>query len=100
MRFGLARAGIPAASVLTADAIAATLARRGFADIHIELLDAEVLAGFHAFVERRRAELSWAQKASAGWLKIQATAWLCLYLYRSGALHYGLVRASRTAAAA
>lgn len=95
----LAHAGIPAASVLAEAAVVATLRQQGFTDIAVQPLDTEVLQGFHAFVQRREKELSWRQKASAGWLKIQATGWLCGYLYRSGALHYSLISATRTAAA-
>lgn len=93
--FSLARAGIPAASVLRADTLRATLAAQGFRDIHLTLLDTEVLAGFAAFVQRRRAALPWRRQASPGWLKIQATAWLCHTLYRHRALHYVLVSATR-----
>lgn len=93
LHFLLARAGIPAASILSEDDVIATLQLRGFTGISMQYLDAEVLQGFHAFVQRRRKELSWRQKTSAGWLKIQATAGLCGHLYRSGALRYGLISA-------
>ena len=95
MPFILAQAGIPAASVLSEEEVVAVLSRRGFADIGVEYLDAEVLQGFHGFIQRRRQELSWARKANAGWMKIQATAWLCGHLYRRHSLHYGLIRATR-----
>ncbi|MES2919155.1 MAG: class I SAM-dependent methyltransferase [Pseudomonadota bacterium] len=94
-RLALARAGIPAASVLTATELQATLAQQGFADISLQLLDPEVLRGFAEFVGRRSAELAWRRKLGAGWLKVQATAWLCRQVYRSGSLHYGLVSATR-----
>jgi cyclopropane fatty-acyl-phospholipid synthase-like methyltransferase len=95
MRLVLARAGIPPASVPTTEVLASTLAGQGFAEIRIQALDTEVLQGFHDFVQRRRGELSWRQKAGAGWLKIEATAWLCGRLVASGALHYCLVSATR-----
>lgn len=94
-RLAMARAGIPAASVLTATELRATLAQQGFSDITVQLLDAEVLQGFADFVSRRAAELPWRRKLGAGWLKIQGTAWLCRQVSRSGSLHYGLVSATR-----
>lgn len=94
-RLAMARAGIPAASVLTASELQATLAQQGFADISLQLLDTEVLLGFADFVRRRAAKLPLRRKLGAGWLKIQATAWLCRQVYRSGSLHYGLVSATR-----
>lgn len=95
MPFMLAQAGIPAASVLSEVEVVAVLSRQGFANISVQYLDAEVLQGFHAFIQRRRQKLSWARQASAGWLKIQATAWLCGHLYRSHSLRYGLICATR-----
>ncbi|MCC2637584.1 MAG: SAM-dependent methyltransferase [Moraxellaceae bacterium] len=94
-RLVMVRAGIPAASVLTATELQAALAQQGFSDISLQLLDAEVLQGFADFVSRRAAELPWRRKLGAGWLKIQATAWLCRQVYRSGSLHYSLVSATR-----
>lgn len=94
-RLALARAGISAASVLTSTELQATLAQQGFSDTTVQLLDAEVLQGFADFVSRRGAELPWRRKAGAGWLKIQATAWLCRQVSRSGSLHYGLVSAKK-----
>jgi SAM-dependent methyltransferase len=94
LRFVLARAGIPAASTLSATALHAALAAQGFRDIQLQPLDAEVLQGFAAFVPRRRRELSWRQRASAGWLKIEATALLCHAAQSRGALHYALVGAT------
>lgn len=91
-----ARAGLPAASVLTEPTLQATLSQQGFSDIRVQSLDAEVLQGFADFVQQRAGELHWLRKASAGWLKIQATAWLCRHVYRSGSLHYCLVSATRT----
>lgn len=96
LRLAMTGAGIPAASVLTEEELRTTLARQGFADISVRMLDAEVLKGFADFVSRRSAELSWHRKASAGWLKIQATAWLCRQVHHRGSLHYGMVRATRT----
>ena len=75
--------------------VVAVLSRQGFANISVQYLDAEVLQGFHAFIQRRRQELSWARKASAGWMKIQTTAWLCGHLYRRHFLHYVLISATR-----
>lgn len=94
-RLAMARAGIPAASMLTSMELLSTLTQQGFADITVQLLDAEVLQGFADFVSQRGAELTWRRKLGAGWLKIQATAWLCRQVYRSGSLHYGLVSATR-----
>ena len=94
-RLALARAGIPAASVLTAAELRKTIGKHGFSDVSVQLLDAEVLLGFADFVSRRAAELPWRRKLGAGWMKIQGTAWLCRRVYRSGSLHYGLVSAKR-----
>lgn len=94
MRLVLARAGIPAASVLPGTALPAVLAAQGFSDIRVESLDAAVLQGFATFVPRRRREISWRQRASAGWLKIEATARLCRSVHASGTLHYALVGAT------
>ncbi|MDF3030732.1 MAG: SAM-dependent methyltransferase [Moraxellaceae bacterium] len=93
LRFVLARAGIPAASVLPEPSLLSTLGATGFTDIAVQRLDAEVLQGFPAFIRRRRPALHWSRKVTAGWLKIEATAWLCQWLFATGALHYGLVSA-------
>jgi hypothetical protein len=95
LRLGAARAGIPSASLPPEGTLYSVLSEQGFADISLQTLDAEVLQGFSEFVPRRRRELSWRQKASAGWLKIEATGWLCRHLIESGALHYVLVSAKR-----
>lgn len=92
----MARAGMPAASVLTEPALQATLAQQGFSDIKVESLDAEVFQSFADFVQQRAGTLHWRRKASAGWLKIQATGWLCRHVHRSGSLHYCLISATRT----
>lgn len=95
LRLGLARAGIPAGSVLSESTLVATLVAAGFRHVAVQRLDAEVLRGFADFVPRRRRALPWRARLGAGWLKIQATGWLCGQLYRSGGLHYGLVSATR-----
>ncbi|MDF2446488.1 MAG: hypothetical protein K0S46_1724 [Moraxellaceae bacterium] len=95
LRLGAARAGIPAASLPPEGTLYSVLSEQGFGDITLQTLDTEVLQGFSQFVPRRRRELSWRQKASAGWLKIEATGWLCRQLIGSGALHYVLVSARR-----
>lgn len=91
----LAQARVPAASLQTESAVIDILSQQGFTDIAIDRLDTEVLHGFHSFVQRRSRELSWSRKTSPAWLKIQATAWLCRHLYKSGALHYCLISATR-----
>jgi 2-polyprenyl-3-methyl-5-hydroxy-6-metoxy-1,4-benzoquinol methylase len=95
LRLALAPAQIPAASVQEESAVIATLVAQGFTRITVQNLDAAVLQGFADFVARRQHELSWAQKASAGWLKIRSTGWLCQRAHRHGTLHYALISATK-----
>lgn len=95
LRLGLARAGIPAASVPDGAALVSTLEAAGLRDVAVQRLDAEVLRGFADFVPRRRRALPWRTRLCADWLKIEATGWLCGRLFRSGGLHYLLVSARR-----
>lgn len=92
----LALAGIPAASIGSAAGMQGTLTAAGFAGVRLTALDAEVLAGFAAFVTGRREQLSWRQRLLPGWRKISLTARLCRYLQVSGVLHYSLVQATYT----
>jgi len=91
----LSLADIPAASFLAPDAVIATLERHDLADITLQPLDADVLQGFDAFVQRRRRLLHWRQTLEPAWWKIQMTAWLCRYLYRHQLAHYMLIKAVR-----
>ncbi len=94
LRFLLALAGMPSASVLSGADLRATLTAAGYTGIEMQTLDAEVLSGFAAFVARRRVRLSRWQRQSPGWRKISLTARLCEFLQGSGLAHYSLVSAT------
>lgn len=90
----LAAAGIPAASLVSADALPALLASAGWQDIVITPLP-QVLGGFADFVTTRARQLTQSQRLTSGWLKIALTARLCSQLQDSGRLRYSLVSARR-----
>lgn len=96
LQVALARANIPAASVLAEDEARAVLAGAGYAQVTLLHLDDAVLAGFADYVDRRAARLPLSRRLSSGWLKIRATAALCRHAHRQGLLHYALVAAHRS----
>ena len=88
-----ARALISAGSLVTEQELAASFLAAGFEVPSCEVLDQEVLEGFVSFVDRRRKELGWRQRGSAGWWKVEATAAAARHLVRTGLLHYVLLKA-------
>ena len=67
----------------------------GLSDMRLEWGTESVLKGFCKFVQRRRRELSWYQRASAGWSKISATAHLADTICHEGTLGYATITAKR-----
>lgn len=94
-RPALAAASIAPAALFDRESLDALLAVAGFSDIAVTTLDREVLAGFAAFVARRRVDLTLRARLSPGWLKIAVTAHACRALVANGRVHYVLVRATR-----
>jgi len=92
----LAAATIPAASVVDATTLRATLAAASFADIDVQHLDAAVLDGFADHINRRTQELPWQARLRPAWFKIRLTAALCRQVQAQGLLHYVLVTARKT----
>jgi len=88
-----ARALIPAGSLVNEQELATAFQTAGFGLPSCEVLDREVLEGFACFVARRRKELDWRQRGSAGWWKVEATAAAARYLLRTGLLQYVLLKA-------
>lgn len=93
----LALAGVPEASLRDEKDLVAELAQAGLTAVVPSPLDAEVLAGYADFIQRRRAGLGWRQRLSPGWRKLSLTADLCRYLHAGGLVRYSLVRAVRCA---
>lgn len=93
--FMASRALIPADSLLTQQELTEAFLAAGFGPPVCEALDREVLEGFVHFVERRRPELKWQERTSAGWWKVEATASAARYLLRTGLLRYVLLKASK-----
>ncbi len=88
-----AHALIPAESLVTEKDLAESFLAAGFGSPSCVALDREVLEGFVRFVERRRRELDWRQRVSAGWWKVEATAAAARYLVRTGLMQYVLIKA-------
>lgn len=90
----LASAGIPAASLVSAETLRTTLAATGWQNTVITPLP-QVLGGFADFVAARAQGLPLRQRLSPGWLKIAMTGRLCRQLHDNGHLRYVLVSATR-----
>ncbi len=84
---------IPAESLVTEKDLKESFLTTGFGPPTCEILDREVLQGFAHFVEKRRQELSWGERASAAWWKVEATATAARQILRTGLLHYVLLKA-------
>jgi cyclopropane fatty-acyl-phospholipid synthase-like methyltransferase len=91
-----ARALIPAESLLAGKELVELFLAAGFEAPGCERLDREVLEGFARFVKRRRTELKWRERGSAGWWKVEATAMAARHLLQSGLLHYVLLKAVKS----
>lgn len=87
---------IPAASLVTQTELTESFRAAGFNAPGCEVLDREVLEGFACFVARRRKELTWRERGSAGWWKVEGTAVAARQLLRTGLLHYVLLNAVKS----
>jgi cyclopropane fatty-acyl-phospholipid synthase-like methyltransferase len=87
---------IPAESLVSGKNLTELFFAAGFNAPICENLDHEVLEGFSRFVARRRKELSWRERGSAGWWKVEATAAAARQLLRTGLLHYVLLKAVKS----
>lgn len=95
--FKLAAAAlIPQESLVSENDLEDLFRSAGFHAPISENLDREVLGGFSRFVARRRQELPWRERASAGWWKVEATAAAARQLLRTGLLHYVLLKAVKS----
>jgi cyclopropane fatty-acyl-phospholipid synthase-like methyltransferase len=95
--FKLAEAAlIPRKSLVSEKDLQDLFHSAGFDALICENLDREVLGGFSRFVARRRQELPWRERASAGWWKVEATAAAARQLLRTGLLHYVLLKAVKS----
>ncbi len=84
---------IPAESLVSEKEVNDSFLAAGFGPPVCERLDREVLRGFVQFVEKRRNELNWKERATAGWWKVEATATAARQILRTGLLHYVLLKA-------
>jgi cyclopropane fatty-acyl-phospholipid synthase-like methyltransferase len=91
-----AAALIPAESLLTETKLNEVFLAAGFTPPQCEDLDHDVLEGFARYVTRRRKELNWRERGSAGWWKVEATAFAARQLLRTGLLHYVLLKAVKS----
>jgi len=91
-RLDLRLAGIPHASQVTYQTLNQALAA-DWENIEINVLSS-VLSGFAEHVARREQQLTWRDKFSPAWLKIQATAALCKRLQTAN-FDYVLISAQR-----
>ncbi len=85
---------VPRASLCTEEAYVARLRTAGFADIAVERLDDEVLAGFSSFVDGHRRAYG-RDTLGAGWPKLLVTAWGAGLVRRRGWIHYVVASARR-----
>lgn len=91
-RLDLRLAGIPNASQVSYRALNLALTTN-WSNINVLSLDS-VFKGFAEHVAQREKQLTWAQKLSPAWLKIQATASLCERML-SANIDYLLISAQR-----
>jgi cyclopropane fatty-acyl-phospholipid synthase-like methyltransferase len=87
---------IPAESLVSEKSLTELFFAAGFEAPVCENLDRDVLEGFARFVARRRRELTFRERGSAGWWKVEATAAACRQLLRTGLLHYVLLKAVKS----
>lgn len=87
---------IPSESLVTEKQMTETCLAAGFRSPFCETLDHEVLEGFADYVTRRRKDLTWRERGSAGWWKVEATAAAARQLLRTGLLHYVLLKAVKS----
>jgi SAM-dependent methyltransferase len=101
LRLGAAFAGIEFSAVRSREAQLALWRDAGFSQVHAMRLDEAVLDGFCAYAQRQARRLGWAARASAGWRRVAATAWL-IRTGRAAGLGYALFagRAEATIGAA
>ena len=86
-------AKVPMEQVLESAEVVEILTNKGYEQIQIEDLTAQVLQGFADYIENK----TWStqEKLSTGFLKIYLTANLCRQLAASGCIHYVQVTAKK-----